>query len=182
VRHGIAPPNFALHTDWLPAAAVIGCAIATALLAVLAAGRRAARVAPTLALTDATLEPRLLGPGRIIGGLLALAGAMPLFIVSTTTSAPATATATSELTAIFLVVAVGFFGPIAAYVAARLLAPPLAAFSPVGGFLASANFGAATRRFSSASPPWCSPSPSAAPFCSASTPSNTPSPSKETPG
>jgi putative ABC transport system permease protein len=36
---------------------------------------------------------------------------------------------------------------------ARLLGPPLAAFSPVGGFLASANLGAATRRFSSASTP-----------------------------
>jgi putative ABC transport system permease protein len=38
-------------------------------------------------------------------------------------------------------------------VAARLLGPPLAALSPVGGFLASANLGAATRRFSSASTP-----------------------------
>src|SRR5215471_14830968 len=83
VRHGIAPPNFALHTDWLPVAAVIGCAVMTSLLAVLAAGRRAARVPPTLALTDAAIEPRLLGPGRIIGGLLALACAVPLFTVST---------------------------------------------------------------------------------------------------
>jgi putative ABC transport system permease protein len=57
------------------------------------------------------------------------------------------------MTAIFLVVAVGFLGPVVAHVAARLLAPPLAALSPVGGFLASANLGAATRRFSSASTP-----------------------------
>jgi putative ABC transport system permease protein len=153
VRHGIAPQNFALHTDWLPAAAVIGCAVATSRLAVLAAGRRAARVPPTVALTDATVEPRLLGPGRIIGGLLALAGAVPLFTVSTTTSTPETAAATSELTAIFLVVAVGFLGPIATYVVARLLGPALAAISPVGGFLASANLATATRRFSSASTP-----------------------------
>jgi len=153
VRHGVAPPNFALHTDWLPAVAVIGCAVTTALLAVLAAGRRAARVPPTLALTDAAIEPRLLGPGRIIGGLLALAGAVPLFTVATTTSTPETAAATAELSAIFLVVAVGFLGPIAVYVTARLLAPPLAALFPVGGFLASANLGAATRRFSSASTP-----------------------------
>jgi putative ABC transport system permease protein len=83
--------------------------------------------------------------------LLALAGAVPLFAVSTTTSTPATAAATSELTAIFLVVAVGFLGPIVAYAAARLLAPPMAALSPVGGFLASANLGTATRRFSAAS-------------------------------
>jgi putative ABC transport system permease protein len=153
VRHGIAPPNFAVHADWLPAAAAVGGGVATTLLAVLAAGRRAARVSPTLALTDAAVEPRLLGPGRVIGGLLALAGAVPLFAVSATTSTPETAAATSELTAIFLVTAVGFLGPIVARVVARSVGPPLAALSPVGGFLASANLGAATRRFSSASTP-----------------------------
>ena len=153
VRHGIAPPNFAVNGDWIPAAAAIVGAVATTLLAVLAAGRRAARVPPTLALTDAAVEPRLLGPGRVIGGLLALAGAVPLFTVSTTTSTPQTAAATSEMTAICLVVAVGLLGPIVARMAARLVAPPLAALSPVGGFLASANLGAATRRFSSASTP-----------------------------
>jgi putative ABC transport system permease protein len=153
LRHGIAPPNFTLNYDWLPAAAVVGCSLMTALLAVLAAGRRAARVAPILALTDAAVEPRLLGPGRIIGGLLAIAGAIPLFTVSTTTGAPETASATAEMSAILLVVAVAFLGPIVAYAVARLLGPPLAALSPVGGFLASANLGAATRRFSSASTP-----------------------------
>jgi putative ABC transport system permease protein len=153
VRHGIAPPTFVLHYDWLPAAAAVGGGGVTTLLAVLAAGRRAARVPPTLALVDAAVEPRLLGPGRVIGGLLALAGAVPLFTVSASTSTPETAAATSELTAIFLVVAVGFLGPIAARLAARLMGPPLAALSPVGGFLASANLGAATRRFSSASTP-----------------------------
>jgi putative ABC transport system permease protein len=153
VRHGIAPHNFALRIDWLPAAAVIGCAVTTSLLAVLAAGRRAAKVPPTLALTDAAVEPRLLGPGRIIGGLIALAGAIPLFTISTTTNTPETAAATSEMNAIFLVVAVAFLGPIVAYGVARLLAPVLQTLSPVGGFLASANLGAATRRFSSASTP-----------------------------
>src|SRR5215467_221637 len=153
VRHGIVPPNFTLNYDWLPAAAVIGGALATALLAVLVAGRRAARVRPTLALTDAAAEPRLLGFARVIGGLVALAAAVPLFTVSTTTSAPETAAATAEMNAIFLVVAVAFLGPIVAYALARLLAPPLAALSPVGGFLASANLRAATRRFSSASTP-----------------------------
>ena len=153
MRHGIVPPNFTLDSDWLPAAAAIVGGVAAALLAVLAAGRRAARVPPTLALTDAAAEPRLLGPGRVIGGLVALAAAVPLFAVSATTTAPETAAATSELNAIFLVVAAAFLGPIVPYVVARLLAPPLAAFSPVGGFLASANLGAATRRFSSASTP-----------------------------
>jgi putative ABC transport system permease protein len=110
-------------------------------------------VSPTLALSDAAVEPRLLGPGRVIGGLLALAGAVPLFAVSTTTASPETAAATSELTALFLVMAVGFLGPIVARIAAGILGPPLARLSPVGGFLASANLRTATRRFSSASTP-----------------------------
>src|SRR5204862_6722415 len=96
---------------------------------------------------------RRVGPGRVVGGLLALAGAVPLFAVSTTTSTPETAAATSEMTAICLVVAVGFLGPIVARLAGRVLGPPLAAISPVGGFLASANIGTATRVFSSATTP-----------------------------
>jgi putative ABC transport system permease protein len=153
VRHGIAPPTFSVTVDALQIAAVIGGGVTAALLAELGAGRRAARVPPTHALADAALQPRLVGPGRVIGGLLALAGAVPLFAVSATTRAPDTAAATSEMTALFLVVAAGCLGPIVARAAAALLGPPLARISPVGGFLASANLATATRRFSSASTP-----------------------------
>jgi putative ABC transport system permease protein len=153
VHHGIAPPNLTVAAGWLPIAAAVGGGVAAALLAVLGAARRAARVPPTQALGDATVEPRLLGPGRAIGGLLALAGAVPLFAVSATTGAPDTAAATSEMTALFLVAAVGFLGPLVARGAAGLLGPPLARLSPVGGFLASTNLRTATRRFSSASTP-----------------------------
>ncbi len=153
VRHGIAPPNLAVEVTWLPITCAIAGGVIAALLAVLSAGRRAARVPPTLALSDAAVEPRLLGPGRMIGGLLALAGAVPLFAVSITTSAPDTAAATSEMTALFLVAAAGFLGPIVARIAAGVLGPPLARLAPVGGFLASANLRTAARRFSSASTP-----------------------------
>ncbi len=153
VRHGIVPSSFTVEADWMPAVAAVAGGVAISLLAVLAAGRRAARVRPTLALSDAAVEPRLLGPGRLIGGLLALAGAVPLFAVSTTTHVPETAAATSEMTAIMLVLAVGFLGPVVARLGAKLLGPPLAALAPVGGFLASANLGATTRRFSSATTP-----------------------------
>jgi putative ABC transport system permease protein len=153
VRHGIAPSYLSVTVDWLPIAATVGGGVVAALLAVLSAGRRAARVPPTLALSDAAVEPRLLGPGRVIGGLIALAGAAPLFAVSSTTGAPDTAAATSEMAALFLVAAVGFLGPIVARIAAGVLGPPLARLSPVGGFLASTNLRTATRRFSSASTP-----------------------------
>jgi putative ABC transport system permease protein len=153
VRHDIAPPNLAVSAGWLPITAAVAGGVIAALLAVMAASRRAAKVSPTLALSDAAVEPRLLGPGRLIGGLLSLAGAVPLLAVSTGTGSPETAAATSELTALFLVMAVGFLGPIVARFAAGLLGPPLARLAPVGGFLASANLRTATRRFSSASTP-----------------------------
>ena len=124
VEHGVAPPNLVVDAGWLPMAAAIAGGVLAALLAVLGAGRRAARVPPTHALTDAAVEPRLLGPGRLIGGLLALAGAVPLFAVATTTSAPDVAAATSEMTALFLVAAVGFLGPIVARLAAGVPRAP----------------------------------------------------------
>src|SRR4051812_6910588 len=153
VEHGIAPPDLTVTAGWLPIAAAVGGGVMAALLAVLAAGRRAARVPPTHALTDAAVEPRLIGPGRVIGGLLALAGAAPLFAVSATTGAPDTAAATSEMTALFLVVAVGCLGPLVARVAAGILGPPLARIAPVGGVPPPAHLRTATRRFSSASTP-----------------------------
>ena len=153
IRHDIAPPNLTVSAGWLPIAAAVAGGVLAALLAVLGAGRRAARVSPTHALTQATVEPRLLGPGRVIGGLIALAGATPLFAVSATTGSPETAAATSEMTALFLVVAVGCLGPLVARVASGILGPPLARLAPVGGFLASANLRTSTRRFSSASTP-----------------------------
>src|SRR5829696_1982721 len=153
VRHDIAPPNLTVSAGWLPITAAVAGGVVAALLAVLGAGRRAAKVPPTHALTDAAVEPRLIGPGRAIGGLLALAGAAPLFAVAATTGSPDTAAATSEMTALFLVAAVGFLGPIVARAAAGVLGPPLARLSPVGGFLASSNLRTATRRFSSASTP-----------------------------
>jgi putative ABC transport system permease protein len=152
VEHGIAPPNLEVSAGWLPMAAAVAGGVTAALLAVLAAARRAAKVPPTHALADAAVEPRLLGPGRLVGGLISLAGAAPLLAVSVSTTSPDTAAATSEMTALFLVAAVGFLGPIVARLAAVVLGP-LAALSRVGGFLASANLRTGTRRFSSASTP-----------------------------
>jgi putative ABC transport system permease protein len=153
VRHGIAPPTLSASVGWLPIVAAVGGGVTAALLAVLSAGRRAAKVPPTHALADAAVEPRLVGPGRVIGGIISLAGAAPLFAVSAATSDPDTAAATSQMTALFLVAAVGFLGPIVARVASGLLGPVVARLAPVGGFMASANLRTASRRFSSASTP-----------------------------
>src|SRR4051812_12075400 len=153
VDHHIAPSTYSVSAGWLPITAAVASCVTVALFAVLGAGRRAARVPATRALAEAAVEPRLLSRGRAIGGLLALAGALPLFAVSASTSSPSTAAATSEMTALFLVMAVGFLGPIVVRAAAAVIGPPLERISPVGGFLASSNLRSATRRFSSAITP-----------------------------
>src|SRR5215210_7268390 len=53
VRHGIAPPTLTVSAGWLPITAAVGGGVVAALLAVLAAGRRATRVPPTPALANA---------------------------------------------------------------------------------------------------------------------------------
>jgi putative ABC transport system permease protein len=151
--HGIAPPSFVAGDTTVAAAGVVAGSILVALLAVWAAGRRASRIAPTRALAEAAVEPRLIGRGRLIGGLVAIAGAVPLFSVAASTTNPATAAATSELTAIFLVTAAGCLGPVVSRVMGRALQPLVAAISPVGGFLATSNVVTASRRFSSATTP-----------------------------
>ena len=57
------PAGFAVAAGWLPVAAAIGGGVATALLAVLGAGRRAARVPPTLALPTPRSSRGCSGPG-----------------------------------------------------------------------------------------------------------------------
>src|SRR3954452_7462652 len=153
VRHSIAPPSFTVTASWLAAGVAIASGVTIALFAVLAAGRRASRVSPTRALADASVEPRGIGTGRLAGGAIALVAAVPLFSVANVTHSAQTAAATSEMTALFLVAAVGFLGPLVARLAAAVLSPVLSRIAPVGGFLASANLRAASRRFSAATTP-----------------------------
>src|SRR5206468_8538700 len=62
VRHGIVPSTFTVDADWMPAVAAVASGVAISLLAVLAAGRRAGRVRPTVALGDAAVGPPLPRP------------------------------------------------------------------------------------------------------------------------
>ena len=56
----------------VPVIVAVGSAVLTALVAVIAAGRRAARVQPTRALAESSAEPRLIGPLRMLGAVVAL--------------------------------------------------------------------------------------------------------------
>jgi putative ABC transport system permease protein len=152
-RHGVAPDDLVVHAGWIPIVVALGSGVLTALLSVFSAGRRAAKVRPTRALQDAVVEPRLIGPIRGLGGLVALGGGVALLAVSLSTTNTETASTTAAVTSFVLVLAAAFLGPLVARLAAFLPGGILARLAPIGGFLAVSNLRTAARRFSSASTP-----------------------------
>jgi putative ABC transport system permease protein len=152
IDHGVAPEDMVVSPGILPVIAAVGSSVLTALLAVAAAGRRAAKVKPTQALQESATEPRLIGPFRIVGGLLAGAAALALIGVSATSDGESAADAAVGVSFAF-VLAVAFLGPLIARLAAYLLKPLIARSGGVGAYLAVSNLRASSRQFASAVTP-----------------------------
>ena len=150
---GIAPEDMEVAVGAIPVIAAVASTVVTALIAVAAAGRKAARVRPTLALQESAAEPRLIGPVRLILGVLATAGAFGVLAVAAA-SGDATSTADlAVLTSLVLVVAIALLGPLVARIAATILALVLGRTRNAPGFLAVSNMRTSSRRFASAMTP-----------------------------
>ncbi|MCZ2830982.1 ABC transporter permease [Modestobacter sp. VKM Ac-2986] len=126
---------------------VAGAAVAAGLLA----ARRPARIRPAEALREASLAGSRLGPARWVLGLTALAGSVPLAIVSATVPGELGMglAATVVLT---LLLAIGLLGPVVAGAVSRLARPVLDRFGAPGR-LAAANGRTNARRLGSAITP-----------------------------
>ena len=150
---GIGPEDMQVTVGVVPVLVAVAGAVLTAMLAVLAAGRRAARVEPTRALQESSAEPRLLGVVRLLGGLLAVGGGVALIAVAASASDPDVVSGAALGTSVSLVLAVSFLGP----VVARLVAMPTGAIlrrtGRVSGSLAASNVRTSPRRFASAMTP-----------------------------
>jgi putative ABC transport system permease protein len=151
VERGVAPEEMEVRPEVVPALAVMAIVLAVSLLAVAAAGRRAARTPPTLALAESSVVKRLIGPARLVGGILALAGGVALLVASSMADRVDDAAGAAAGVSFTLVVAVGFLGPLIAWLAAAITSPVLSRLFPVGGFLAGANLRTQARAFSAAS-------------------------------
>jgi putative ABC transport system permease protein len=151
-RRGIGAETARLVVGPLPAVIAIGVGLVTACLAAWIAGRRAARIHPTAALAEAAVEPKRLGPVRLLLGLGFLAGGVLLSITAFSLQGEAAA-ALSFMVVFVLMVAVGLLGPVLARMAAAAYGPIVAALLPTSGFLAMANVRTRARRFASASTP-----------------------------
>ena len=150
---GIAPEDMQVTVGAVPVIAAVGSSVLTALIAVAAAGRRAARVRPTLALQESAAEPRLIGPVRVLAGLLAAAGGAALLAVAVASGDSTSAADLATIASFVLVIAVALLGPLVARMAASLAAAVLGRSENVSGFLAVSNMRTASRRFSSAMTP-----------------------------
>jgi len=150
---GIAPEDMEVTVGALPVIAAVGSSVLTALIAVAAAGRRAARVRPTLALQESAAEPRLIGPVRVLAGLLTAAAGAALLAAAVASGDSTSAADLATVTSFLLVIAVALLGPLVARIAASLAATVLGRSENVSGFLAVSNMRTASRRFSSAMTP-----------------------------
>ena len=145
---GMLPKGLHLVVGWLPFAAGLVAAVITTQLAAFASARRAARISPTDALREASVQRRPVSLIRGLAGLAVLAGGFAVLTASSggrESSAPASA--------MVWMLGVALLGPLLAWPFAWLLGLPLAAVSRGPGMLARANTRANLRRVASVATP-----------------------------
>ncbi|WP_255948326.1 ABC transporter permease [Streptomyces odontomachi] len=148
VSLGALPDALKMTRGPLP---VLGGAFATVLAAWVAArvtGRRIARISPMGALAESAVERRSVGAGRVLAGLVFTGVAVIITVVLAALHTEAASMPVTYLSILLWMIAVSLLGPYLSRAAVALLRGPLRAF-PVGGFLASRNSHANSRRFSS---------------------------------
>ncbi len=138
VSRGVIPDDFPVRVGVLSATAVVVLIMVVAALAALIAARRTARVRPVEALGETAVEPARNGWVRLGTGLVALAGAGSLTVVTATTGGEAALGAALGLLYLF-VLAVTLLAPWINRMAARLVEPVLRGVWRQSGYLAARN-------------------------------------------
>jgi putative ABC transport system permease protein len=149
--HQLLPPSpHAWTSAWVVFIAA-GAGILVAEVAGLVSVRRVSRIRPAAALTEATVEPRLIHPLRLLFGLLALAGGAALCILMTVVTFSTQLILTFALPAgLLFLTAIALLGPVLVSLAELLVRFPLLLVSGVGGRLALADIRRRPRRMASA--------------------------------
>ncbi|MGI5288163.1 FtsX-like permease family protein [Nonomuraea polychroma] len=145
VALGAMPANLPLVVSPFPALAAVLATLAAAWTAARVSARRIARIRPVEALGEAALPGGRLPWARLIAGVLAVALGVVLTAVLSSLSTEAASSPVTMLTALVWTIAVALLGPVIARVAAALPPPTPGA----GGYLASKNLRAGTKRLAS---------------------------------
>ncbi|WP_255950476.1 ABC transporter permease [Streptomyces odontomachi] len=152
VDMGAVPDTLDRVVSVFPPLAALALTLLGAWAAARVAARRSARIRPTEALAEAGEERTRLGLGRILAGLLCLAGGATLVAVLGRLRTEPASTPVTFLTVIVLACAVALLGPLLVRAAAAVLRGPLR-LTGHGGRLATANLrGSAARTASVVTP------------------------------
>lgn len=138
VELGAVPATLQHTAGALPPLAAVVATLFGAWAAARISARRIARIRPAEALAEAAAERTRPGWGRILAGLLLLAGGTTLVIVLTGLRTEPASTPVTFLAVVVLVSAVALLGPLLVKAAAAVLRAPLRTIGS-GGRLATAN-------------------------------------------
>lgn len=136
---GIATAGVTFHQGWIPSVAAMVVAILAAVGGAMGAGRRAARVKPSQALAEASIEGRTISGWRMLAGLLFIAAGVGLTIVTIAVLSGPLAPATAAPAVIVFTIGVALLAPVLAKVMIFLLQAPVRALGGLTGDLAVLN-------------------------------------------
>lgn len=136
---GIATAGVTFHQGWIPSVAAMVVAILAALGGAMGADRRAARVKPSQALAEASLDGAAISGWRVLGGLLFVAAGIGLTIVTVAVMSGPLAPATAAPAVIVFTVGFALLAPVLAKVMILLLQWPVRALGGLTGDLAVLN-------------------------------------------
>ena len=138
-ERGIAADGLAFRQGWLPAVAAMVVAILAAVAGALGAGRRASRIKPAQALTEVSVEGRLIGGGRILLAGLFLTGGLAMTIVTIGVISGPLTPATAAPAVILLAIGFALLAPVLTKVTTFAVQWPVRALGGVTGQLAVLN-------------------------------------------
>lgn len=147
--HGVSSPYVVFHQGLLPTVTGVGAALLAAVGAAVIAGRRAGKARPVEALSEAGLQRKWFGWVRFVSGVLFLAGAGALVIVTATVMAGPLASATAGPAVLCWSIGIALLGPGITKLLVGGLKYPLRAVTGVNGKLATYNVSARTTAMSS---------------------------------
>ncbi|MEU3459919.1 FtsX-like permease family protein [Streptomyces sp. NPDC006733] len=152
VGFGAVPDTLRVAWSPFPMFAAVGAALLGGWSAARISARRASRIRPAEALSEAAMETRTTSWGRLLAGGLFLAGGIVLLVVLSGLRTEPASTPVTFLTVVVLAVAVSLLGPLLVRIAATVAAVPLR-LSRIGGHLAAANLRTNSQRVSAAVTP-----------------------------
>ncbi|MFJ1598360.1 ABC transporter permease [Streptomyces sp. NPDC088261] len=152
VALGAVPATLERVTGVFPVFAAVAVTVLGAWAAARISGRRVARIRPAEAMAEAAVERTRPAWGRLIAGLLLLAGGAVLVVVLSTLRTEPASTPVTFLAVVVLATAVSLLGPVLLRAVMVPLAVPLRLAGP-GGRLAAANVRAYATRMAAAVTP-----------------------------